>query len=86
MHADRTRVVHAIASACDTAGIAPQRYAVALAEDPLLAKLEHDAIDDAIADAPDPGPYAAVSRESMSGRPGDTTKSRTHPEPPPRPR
>lgn len=75
----------AIASGCTAVGISPQDYSSAVEADPELEELQRRTFDEALTEAPDPGPYAAISRESMSGKPGDLSKSRTHPEPPQKP-
>lgn len=46
-----------------------------------LAELERQADLEASGEPADPGPNAEVSRESPSGKPGDTTKTRTNPFP-----
>ena len=42
-----------------------------------LAELERQKKLEDSGDATDPGPNAEISRESPSGKPGDTTKTRT---------
>jgi hypothetical protein len=66
----------AIEAACRTADITTQAYDQGLAADPELERLQVMAFRDAVG-SPDPGPYGAISRESPSGRAGDTTKSRS---------
>lgn len=56
-------------SANETTGATPEE----------IAELERQAELEASGDPPDPGPNAAVSRESPSGKPGDTTKTRLNP-------
>ncbi len=75
-------VAEAIATACDTMGISPQDYRRIVDSDSLLEELEQRAISDAIVTDADPGPYAAISREAASGRPGDRSRSLEHPVPP----
>lgn len=74
-------VERAIATACDTLAIAPQVYREIVDSDPTLSELEQLAIGEALTEMADPGPYAAISRESNSGKPGDLTKARSHPQP-----
>lgn len=71
------RALHVLEQACDRVGIAPSDYAEALRTDATLAKLEHDAVVQALAGPVDPGPNDAISRESPSGQPGDLTKTRS---------
>ncbi|AKU95414.1 hypothetical protein AKJ09_02078 [Labilithrix luteola] len=77
---DEPAVEKAFATSCDTMGIPPRDYRETVAADPDLELLEQLAVREALAGSTDPGPYAAISRESMSGQPGNTLKSRTHPE------
>jgi hypothetical protein len=79
---DRDAVARAIAAACDSEGISPQEYAAIIAADPDLQELERAALDEGLEGAADPGPYGAISRESMSGKPGDLSKSRWNPDTP----
>lgn len=78
---DAAAVPRALAHACDTSGVSPQAFDAAIAADPELEHLQNEALHEALAGDADPGPHAEISRESMSGKPGDTTKSRTHSEP-----
>lgn len=71
----------ALAAACVERGVSPQAFDDAITADPELERLKGEALREAVLGATDPGPYAEVSRESSSGLPGDTTKSRTKPEP-----
>ncbi len=70
------RVRGVLRQACERVGVALEDYTRALADDPVLQKLEHDAVVQAVAGSVDPGPNDAISRESPSGQPGDLTKSR----------
>lgn len=83
---DEEGVRWAIATACDSEGISPQDYDHVVRGDPDLEQLELAAFEVGVAGTADPGPYAAISRESMSGKPGDLSKSRTNPDPPKRER
>jgi hypothetical protein len=65
----------AIADACAAQELAPEDYRRAVASDPELQRLEEMAFREAVG-APDPGPYGEISRESPSGKPGDTVKPR----------
>jgi hypothetical protein len=92
MHADRAKVIQVIKDLADAGGapqgggalgralekngVSLDAYKAALKEDPGLADLENNALKQAVAEAPDPGPYDTISRESPSGQPGDLTKSR----------
>jgi len=69
----------ALVEACQKNGISVEIYVNALVAAPALAELEKQSLLTAVADAPDPGPYDAISRESPSGQPGDLTKPRTLP-------
>lgn len=80
---DANALARALMTACASAGIAPEELDAAVAADPELYRLEQEALKDAMTGQPDPGPYAAISRESPSGQAGDTSKSRTSPEPDP---
>lgn len=75
-------IVDAIATACDTMGISPQDYRRIVDSDELLVELEQRAIGEAVTGTVDPGPYAAISREAATGRPGDLSLSIEHPVPP----
>lgn len=77
---DEPALEKAFATSCDTMGILPREYRETVEADPELELLEHLAVREALAGSTDPGPYAAISRESMSGQPGNTLKSRTNPE------
>lgn len=77
---DDPAVEKAFATSCDTMGIPPREYRETVEADPELELLEHLAVREALAGSTDPGPYAEISRESMSGQPGNTLKSRTNPE------
>jgi|GEM_PF-5834381 len=78
-HADDTQAAaDALRAACDSVGISPQDFDGAIASDTDLQMLKETAIREAVAGSTDPGPHGAVSRESMSGKPGDLTKSRTN--------
>jgi hypothetical protein len=80
--AEDTRAVSdALARACATLRVAPEAFDAAIGADPELETLKNEALREALAGGTDPGPYAEISRESMSGLPGDTTKSRTESEP-----
>lgn len=72
----------AIRTTCDAEGISPQEYRAVVAADRELEHLQELAFREAMGGSTDPGPYAAISRESMSGQPGNTMKSRSRPEPP----
>ena len=78
---DPAAVSRALASACRAAAVSPHAFDAAVASDPELESLKSAALDEALAGSTDPGPHAEISRESMSGQPGDTTKSRSDPEP-----
>lgn len=52
-------------------GVDPSTYSRALEADPELARLERDALQEAVTEPPDPGPYGCISREAPTGRPGD---------------
>ena len=79
---DDGAVADAIATACDTMGISPQDYRRIVESDALLEELEQRALDEAMVGSADPGPYAAISREAATGRPGDLSRSIRHPVPP----
>lgn len=73
-------VTGAIAAACDEAGISPQDYRAVVDASNELGELERAALGEARSGgSTDPGPYAAISRESPSGKEGDTTKNRSRP-------
>jgi hypothetical protein len=92
MYADRAKVIQiikdltqgdspprgggALDSALEKSGVSREAYKAALNADPELADLENKAHKQAAVEAPDPGPYDTISRESPSGQPGDLTKSR----------
>jgi hypothetical protein len=78
---DAAAVARALAEACAAAGVSAAAFDAAVAADADLEQLETAALREAVAGGADPGPYAEISRESMSGKPGDTTKSRTNSEP-----
>jgi hypothetical protein len=46
-----------------------------------MEELERQSALEAPGTQPDPGPNAEISRESPSGKPGDTTKTRDNPFP-----
>jgi hypothetical protein len=69
----------ALLLACEVSRISVEDYEAALRADPSLAELERESTTYAVVDAPDPGPYDAISRESPSGQPGDLTKPRSLP-------
>jgi hypothetical protein len=79
---DGAEVRRALASACDSEGISPQEYDAIIQGDDELRELQQSALEEGITGGADPGPYAAISRESMSGKPGDLSKSRWNPDPP----
>lgn len=81
---DGVAVSRALADACCSAGVSPEAFDAAIATDVDLYRLESDALGEALTERADPGPYGAISRESPGGRPGDTSKTRTNPEPAPR--
>ena len=64
----------ALRDACVSAGVEPTAFDAAIAADPELELLEQNAIREALLGSTDPGPYGGISRESMTGQPGDTTK------------
>jgi hypothetical protein len=76
---DPATVSTALREACAHQGISVEEYAAALREDGSLAELERQATTMGVVEAPDPGPYDAISRESPSGQPGDLSKPRTLP-------
>jgi hypothetical protein len=78
---DEGAIRRAIATACDTMGISPQDYVAIVQSDATLSELEQHAIDEAVMGSTDPGPHAAISRESNSGKPGDLSKARSFPVP-----
>lgn len=55
--------------------IDPDAYARALSDDPSLALLERSALNEAVADATDPGPYDGISREAPAGQPGALSRT-----------
>ena len=75
---DPQRVPRALAAACRAAGVAPEAFDAAVEAEPELEQLKSAAIHEAVAGSTDPGPNAEISRESMSGQPGDLTKSRSN--------
>lgn len=79
---DTDALRRAVVEACDTVGISPQDYRSIVESDPMLAELEQHAVTEAVAGSTDPGPHAAISRESNSGKPGDLSKARSQPQPP----
>lgn len=79
---DARAVERVIRATCDAKGISPQEYRATIEADRELEHLQDLAFHEALAGSTDPGPNAAISRESMSGQPGNTMKSRSHPEPP----
>lgn len=81
---DPAVVAQNLASACDAVGVSPEAFDATIADDPELELLKSAALHEAVAGGADPGPHAEISRESMSGIPGDLTKSRSEPEPAPR--
>ena len=78
---DPQRVPRALAAACRAAGVAPAAFDAAVEAEPDLEQLKSAALLEAVAGSTDPGPNAEISRESMSGQPGDLTKSRSKPQP-----
>jgi hypothetical protein len=80
---DEAAVSRALANACGAKGVAPEAFDRTVGADPDLYQLKNDALREAFSGTADPGPYGSISRESPSGQPGDTTKSRTNPEPDP---
>lgn len=75
---DEQELADAVAAACDEVGISPQEYRTVIDASDELTELEHEAMGEARFGVADPGPYAAISRESPSGKAGDTTKNREH--------
>jgi hypothetical protein len=53
--------------ACAELDVALDEWLAALHADPELVRLFHEALDELVIEAPDPGPYDAISRESPSG-------------------
>ena len=78
---DPQRVPRALAAACRAAGVATDAFDAAVEAEPEHEQLKSAALREAMAGSADPGPNAEISRESMSGQPGDLTKSRSEPEP-----
>lgn len=74
-------VREAFAAACTTEGISPQEYAATRDTFPDLAELERETLREGLAGTTDPGPHAAISRESPSGQFGDLRKNSSHPFP-----
>ncbi|MBX3225976.1 MAG: hypothetical protein KIT84_29630 [Labilithrix sp.] len=77
---DPSVVAHELARASKLAGITPEAFDRAIDLDPELELLKITALIEAVAGSTDPGPHDAISRESPSGKPGDLTKEREHPE------
>lgn len=53
--------------ACAELDVDLDEWLAALRADPELERLFHEALDELVVEAPDPGPYGAISRESPSG-------------------
>ena len=57
--------------ACVATGIDRASFDAALGADPALRELLRHALDEVLAEPGDPGPYAAISRESPAGNPSN---------------
>jgi hypothetical protein len=67
---DGPAITGALAEACGKNGVSPDAFDAALRADAELDRLKSDALREALTGRADPGPYAAISRESPSGQPG----------------